>query len=234
MMGDHSRILEIGPFANPLVSGEHVSYADFLDTGALIARAKALGIDYSKVPAIQYVLSQHPIAQITEKFDCVLSCHCIEHQPNLIKHLSDVYGLLKSVGGKYVLLVPDKRYCFDRYIAESTIADIMNAYYDDKLVHTLKSVIEHRALMVHNDPGIHWNDPLVQKPQVKAAHVEHAVNEWRHSGGAYIDVHAWYFTPSSFKDIIGLLNEMGLTGFNLDVVYSTRHGANEFWAVLGV
>ena len=71
-----------------------------------------------------------------------LSCHSIEHQLNFIQHLQDVSELLND-NGYYVIILPDKRYCFDHFIKESTIADIICQYTDKPKLHSIKSIIEH-------------------------------------------------------------------------------------------
>ena len=45
-----NKILEIGPFCNPLVEGQNVSYLDVLNKSALEDAAKALGL--SAVPMV--------------------------------------------------------------------------------------------------------------------------------------------------------------------------------------
>ena len=85
----------------------------------------------------------------------VFSSHCIEHQPDLVRHLQEVANLLEP-DGAYFLLIPNKLYCFDHFIAETSVADVMLAHHLGHRVHTLASVIEHRALTTHNDPSRHW------------------------------------------------------------------------------
>jgi len=224
--------LEIGPFAQPLLRGERVRYADYLASDALRDRARLLGLDPAGVPPIHHILSATPLGAIDCAYDAVLSSHCIEHQPDLIRHLLDVEHLLAERSGRYFLLVPDKRYCFDHYLPESSIADIITAHVERRTVHTLKSVIEHRALTTHNDPALHWQFPDNARGEVSAASVRAAIDEWVAAKGEYIDVHAWYFTPASFRENIRLLKALGYIHFELERLYATRKGSNEFWAVL--
>ena len=146
--------IEIGPFASPLLNGATVKYLDVLPTEILKARAITLGLDPTKVPDISYVLNKDGFPKITERFDFVISSHSIEHQPDLCSHLNQVSEILVP-DGKYFLIIPDKRYCFDHFIAESTIADVLDAHFEKRRVHSAKSVIEHRALTTHNDPVAH-------------------------------------------------------------------------------
>jgi hypothetical protein len=62
--------------------------------------------------------------------------------------------------------------------------------------------------------------------------VREAIDEWRAAQGAYLDTHAWYFTPDSFREIVDLLNRLSLISLSAERVYCTRFGSNEFWAIL--
>lgn len=233
LAAQEGQALEIGPFANPLLRGPDVRYADVCSEEQLRARAKALGLDPSHVPHINFVLGDRGLAGINQSFNAVLSSHCIEHQPDLVAHLQQVQRLIEPARGRYFLLVPDKRYCFDRFIAESTIADVLEANEQRRKVHTLRSVIEHRALTTHNDPLRHWSERSALRSPINPSAVRDAANEWRAAKGSYIDVHAWYFTPNSFMEMIELLNGLELIQLRLERLYPTRRVANEFWAVLG-
>jgi hypothetical protein len=146
--------------------------------------------------------------------------------------LNQVQSRLSS-GGRYFAIIPDKRYCFDKQIAPSTIADVILAYEEKRTAHNIKSVIEHKALTVHNEAQAHWegrNDPKYEP--VNYDRVKEAIDEFRGANGRYIDVHAWYFTPDSFACLIGGLNKLGLVALELERLYRTRYGSNEFWVIL--
>ena len=222
--------LEIGPFNNPLATGNNVRYFDVLDRDGLIERAKRFGFGHETVPQIDYV---HPIGDlsiISEKFDVVISSHLVEHQPDLVRHLAQIGSLLTDEG-LYFCFIPDKRYCFDHFIAESSIADVCEAHSSGRIVHTLGSVMEHRALTTHNDPLRHWNGDhgrISKDPnRVKAA-----IDEFGAAQGRYLDVHGWQFTPSSFKGIINMLETLRYIDLSPIRVYDTPFGSNEFCAIL--
>jgi len=101
--------LEIGPFFSPILRGPNVRYFDVLSQENLLARAKSLGNTAAAPPHIDYVSSTGNLQIIAKSFDFVISSYCLEHQPDLIKHLRDVESILKP-GGCYLVLVPDKRY----------------------------------------------------------------------------------------------------------------------------
>lgn len=231
LIADEARsVLEIGPFCNPLLRGPEVAYLDVLDADQLRARAVEIGIDPANCPdRIDYVGG---LDRVRRRFDAVVSSHAIEHQPDLVGHLRQVEHILEP-DGLFCLIVPDKRYCFDHYIAESTIAQVIQAHREQRRVHSLGSVIEHVALTTHNDSRRHWaGDHGAEIPADRAERVEHAIQSHDFGGGRYIDVHAWYFTPDNFRTIIETLSALDLIGLELAGVYDTVRERNEFCAVL--
>ena len=104
-----------------------------------------------------------------------------------------------SPNGLYVIICPDKRYYFDHFIKESTIADIILMNEQKLTKHSIKSVIEHRALKCHNDSSRHWNnDHENQSVDNNNQLLLNAINEYKNTEG-YIDVHSLQFTPHSFE-----------------------------------
>ena len=224
--------LEIGPFTSPLLNGDNVSYCDVLSYDELRDRARSIGLDTGNIPPIHFKLGRDYLDEIYEHFDAILSSHAIEHQPDLILHLQQVEKRLSGLG-RYFVLIPDKRYCFDNQIAPSTIADVILAYEEKRTSHNIKSVIEHKALTVHNDPRVHWAERTGLQPRPADYHVVRtAIDEFKQLNSAYIDVHAWYFTPDSFAFIIESLNKLELISLQMERLYRTRYGSIEFWAVL--
>lgn len=222
--------LEIGPSWSPILRGSHVAYLDVFNAGELRARAKKHGVDPELCPSVIDFVGD--IADVDREFDYVVSSHSIEHQPDLVHHLKCVHGLLKP-GGRYYLIIPDKRFCFDARKAESTIAGVLQAHKERRTHHTLQSVIEGAVFSTHNDAALHWQAPPdpVEDEQL-ADLVELAMKEFDAAGGGYLDVHAWYFTPASFRSIASTLFKLELTGLQPSRVFNTPRNALEFCAVL--
>ena len=222
-------LLEIGPFYQPLKRGPGVEYLDMLDADQLRERAARIGADPAGVPERIHHLGG--LEQVDQSYDAVLSSHAIEHQPDLVWHLQQVERILNP-GGGYFLIIPDKRYCFDHFIAESSIADVLQAHQERRTVHTLKSVIEHRALTTHNVAQRHWQGDHGKPDRNRAARTEAAIREYQDAAGGYIDVHAWCFRPQTFRWIVSDLKTLGLIGLELAGVYHPAYGRNEFCAIL--
>lgn len=225
-------VLEIGPFTAPCVRGPKVKYFDILDRNELIERATKIGYPYDNAPEVHFVSETCDLTTVDATFDVVFTSHCIEHQPDLVRHLNDVAALLKP-GGAYLLVVPDKRFIFDHFIPESTIADVLEAHRERRRVHRLASVIEHRALVTHNDSVRHWNGDNGKPRADGHSHVvQAAIDEYDRSEGKYIDVHAWQFTPRGFRAITQQLHDLGLTKLSPTRVWGTPRPNMEFCAVL--
>jgi SAM-dependent methyltransferase len=226
-------VLEIGPFANPLTKGEGVKYFDVLDRSALIKRALEVGYLIDNIPEIDYVSKDGDLSIIEESyFDFVVSSHCIEHQPDLIEHINQVSRILKP-GGMYLLLIPDKRYCFDHFLAESTTVDVIQAHFDKRTSHKLASLIEHRLLLTHNDSVRHWRGDHGQLPVIRdSTALNRVFQEYITANGNYIDVHAWQFTPRSFLDLSEQLHSAELINLIPRHVFGTPHNTNTFCAAL--
>ena len=225
-------ILEIGPFYNPVCRGERVEYFDILSQNDLIVRAKNIGasVDSEKIPFIHHVSATGDLEIIPKQFDAIISCHAIEHQLDLIGHLNSVSKLING-GGNYYIIAPDKRYCFDHFMAESTIAEVIEWHYSKKKKHTLKSVIEHRVLTTHNHPMMHWNGNHGSLENT-CEKISSAIQEFNDAGTNSVDVHGWYFTPQSFVNIITILNDLKYIDFSVKKIIPTQYGNFEFYVVL--
>ena len=226
-------LLEIGPFCNPMIIGENVSYFDVLNGEALRQRAEYLKQTIVQVPEIDYVSDHGDLSIVDRKFDAVASSHCVEHQPDLVYHLKQVERILNE-GGRYFLIVPDKRYCFDYSLPESNLGEVLQSWHSSLRNHSLGSLIKYRALTTHNVTSRHWANDHYDEGWggSVATKSTDAIREFVNSGGSYIDVHAWQFTPDTFRFIMRALFDMGLVGLSVERVYHTPWGRNEFTAVL--
>lgn len=229
--GVERSVLEIGPFNNPTVRGDNVRYFDVMTTAQLKERAERVGYDPQTVPEISYVSPDGDLSVVDNRFSAVVSCHCIEHQPDLIRHFKQVEAMLETKG-KYYLVVPDKRYCFDYFFDASSVDAILAAKGETR--HPLPKVIEHRALTTHNDAARHWMgdhvDPWYYEeiPQK----TELALKEFLDADGGYVDVHRWQFTPDSFAGIVSSLFDRGEIKLKLRDIQQTPADDMQFTAIL--
>ena len=238
----HLKALEISPWHSPFLSGDNVKYFGMKDYEGLKKDAIAMKLPIEKIPrTIHFISPTADLGVVDETFDIVFSSHVIEHTPNLVKHLNDVEKILNK-GGLYVLMIPDKRYCFDHYKPESTIIDVMDAFFNERkngrLIDRLFQIKD-----THNDPISHWlgyhnklykpkdNTEFGKLTREKFIYMFESYKELIKKG-AYVDVHHWRFTPDSFRDIVNQLNDMKFINLPLYRLYHTLWGRLEFIAML--
>ena len=230
--------LEIGPYARPLLTGPNVKYVDVYSTKELKKLAPAVGMDPEQVPNINWVAKPSDLSCVNEHFGAVLSSHVIEHQPDLVRHLNQVSEILKH-GGRYFVLIPDHRYCFDHFMTPSTITDVVAAHLHRRTSHTAESLLESRLLMTQNDPIEHWlgshGDPMVNPHFPNTNRIERlkiAIDSYRENNQYVKNEHAWYFTPDSFSSILQDLADLELIDLKIERLYPTLKNSGEFWVIL--
>ena len=251
--------LEISPWDRPFLHGEHVKYFDAFDAETLRKTAAAASRHANNVPAkIDFVSPKGDLGVVNEKFDIVFSSHVIEHCPDLVEHFRQVSRLLNQ-GGVYVLIVPDKRYCFDYYHPESTISEVIDAAVSKRKIPRLADVINLGFTRTHNSAKLHWrgnhgerygyrNTPLAADLKVEVMGEYFADNGEDNrrekilrliekysdalERGEYISTHNWRFTPENFRYIVHMLNDLKFIDLPLYRCCNTVWGRQEFVAVL--
>ena len=212
--GFQGEILEIGPFASPNFVGERVKYFDVLNAEELRERALKIGLSEDNVPkAIDFVSETGDFSIVDQKFDVIFSSHSIEHQVDLIGFFLSAFRLLKK-NAVIGLIIPDKRYCFDHFLPASDIIDVLSAHVDKSKRHTAQNFFRHRIGTTHNDPLRHWMGDHGEINVDRDA-IDSAIGEWEENEGAYLDVHAWQFQPSSFEKLMGQLRDSGFLNYEL-------------------
>lgn len=233
-------ILEVGPFFSPAFRRPRVNvrYLDCLSTESLLERAGTVkGAVFENVPEIDYVWAGERYRDIVDRtFSVVYSSHNIEHQTCLIRHLQDLESVLADDGAAF-FVIPDKRFCFDHFFAETNLADVFDAWVGQRHRHSVRDILEHRFFCTHNDAVRHWRGdhgdwaalaPLEGDREVAfRAEVERL-----RTSGEYADVHAWKFTPESFAVLLDNLFRLQMTRFRVARIYPTVKNSQEFYAVL--
>ena len=224
--------LEIRPFHDPLLRGARVRYFDVLNVDELRKLADSMNLSVDEVDQIpsriDYVSDSGDLSIVDKNFPLVVSSHCIEQQTDLVAHLNGVERIL-TPGGFYVLLVSDHRYTFDHFLPASTVADAIEAHAKKRTLHSHGTLIRQFTKHTHSDPLRHWKgdhgEPSARTDRIQQALLQQARRE-------YSEVHAWQFTPQTFRDIVQALHARQLTFMVPHRVYSTPWGRCEFTAVL--
>ena len=230
--GKSPRILEIGPYMSPLITGQKVDTFDVLTKEELVSRANSEGGPSYLIPDVTWVGPEASNQYIRAQYDLILSSHVVEHQIDLIAHFQNIDSLLHPKG-YYAALIPDHRYCFDHFNLPSTIIDVLMAHLVQDKNHSLTNFLEDRLTTGHNETLRYWKKDF-GAPKIVGksfSDVLNLVTEYRRSvsNGIYVDVHAWKFTDRTFIEIFSILKEMELISLSIVRVEPVKRGNNEFW-----
>ena len=232
--------LEVGPLYKPVVPRAlaDVRYVDVFDRTQLAANyAGHALVDPDLIPDIDYVLLDDgrvrtiPEAAAGARFDWVVASHVIEHVPDAIGWLDQI-AQVTSDGGALVLVVPDRRYCFDIHRPGTTVGAMLQAHEQGDDRPSVRAVYDHYRSHVFTDTAEAWKGrpPTYERRsrplEVVLRHLEEA------RAGEYVDSHVWTFTPDSFVDQLVELRTLGLSEWAVDRLRRTRPGSLEFHVVL--
>jgi 2-polyprenyl-3-methyl-5-hydroxy-6-metoxy-1,4-benzoquinol methylase len=207
--------LEIGGGYNPIACKDEfrVDHLDHADQDTLIAKFASQGIDTSRIQTVDYVWSGQTYAQLVgeKRYDWIIASHVIEHVPNPIQFLNDCTEIL-SEDGILSLVIPDKRFCFDYYRPPSGLARLIDAFVAGDARTTAGSVVEHIMYAATVDGAITWDRAAGHSPPkfLHTAEQARGLYDTIAQDGAFHDVHAWAFTPASFRLVADDLNRLRL------------------------
>lgn len=232
--------LEIGPSHSPIApkkEGYQVHTIDHLNREGLIEKYQELGVQLENIEDVDFVWRGETYAELTGKtrfYDWVIASHVIEHTPDLVGFLNHCAEIMKD-DAVLSLAVPDKRYCFDRFRPLTGLSGIIDAHYRKGRAHTPGTVAEYYLNIVARDGQLAWdasgnsrdgeNYSFIYSLRNTLEGMAQAVN------GEFIDVHAWCFTPHSFRLIVQDLFDLGLIPFREVGFHSTE--GSEFFVTLG-
>lgn len=207
--------LEIGPAHNAILpkrEGFRTKTVDYLDREGLVEKYRAFS-QYSPddIEDVDYVLPAGASMSdvIDERFDIVLASHVLEHTISLIDFLNDCTKLL-APNGVLSLVVPDHRYCFDRFRERSSIGRVIDMSVNPPPVHTVGTITEFTLNAVRHRDTTSW--AAGHKGRYRFEHDLDAVrkNAAKAEGETYIDVHNWIFSPNHLRLLLQDLHALGL------------------------
>jgi SAM-dependent methyltransferase len=206
--------LEIGPAHNgilPKRDGFNTRTTDYLDRDGLVAKYQHFA-QYSMddIEEVDYVLAPGAVFSeaIPDRFDLVLASHVLEHTTSLIDFVNECGRLLRP-GGVLSLVVPDHRFCFDRFRERSSLGSVIDASLDPKPVHTVGTLTEFSMLASKHRGSTSWNPGHAGKYSL--VHTMDAVraNAAKATTGTYVDVHHWIFSPNHLRLLLNDLADLG-------------------------
>jgi SAM-dependent methyltransferase len=228
---DSPAILEIGPAHNPILprrDGYATKIVDYLDRDGLVEKYKEFKqYDPANIEEVDYVLapgsSMHEL--IHERFDVVVASHVLEHTTSLIDFLRTCRRLINDQG-VVALVVPDHRFCFDRFRERASLARVIDMHVDPPKVHTIGTLIEERINACKHRGTTSWAPHHVGDYELIFS-PEQASARGRSAGGEYVDAHNWVFTPNHLRLLLQDLYSLGFTDLRETYFHDTVH--NEFF-----
>ncbi len=235
--------LEIGPSFNPIAprsAGFDVRILDHADRADLIGKYREVGLsdaELDRIEEVDFVWRSGPIHQAVttgERFSYIVAAHVIEHVTDIVA-LLDAAERLLAPEGQLSLIVPDKRFCFDRMRPVTTAGQVVEAHLDPELFHGPAPFIDTHLYTVRrfatgNTWDVHSGTDLAIPPCGWET-VRDTISRV-HQAEEYIDIHRWVFTPASLELLIRDLRALGYT--NMDIVEITPTDSFEFFARLAV
>lgn len=229
--------VEIGPSHNPVTpkkEGYRVHVIDHLNREQLLEKYRDHNLHLENIEDVDFVWNGETYAELTGKrkfYNWIIASHLIEHIPDLIGFLNNCDEILKD-DGVVSLVIPDKRFCFDHYRPISGLAGIIDSHLEKHTLHTPGTVAEFFLNGVSRGGSIAWggftageytfNNTLEQARE--------GINRVT-AQKEYIDVHAWCFSPHSFRLIMHDLYSLGF--IQLREVAFFRTQGFEFYITLG-
>jgi predicted SAM-dependent methyltransferase len=211
--------VEVGPSVNPIApkkNGYNVQIIDHMNREQLTEKYRDHHVNLENIEDVDFVWQGESYSELTGKrnyYDWIIASHVIEHAPDLIAFLNDCASILKD-DGVLSLAIPDKRYCFDHYRPISGLSQIIDRHFEKKLTHTPGSVAEYFLNIVTKEGCIAWDVNTTGEYCLNHS-IEDAIQAMSLvlKEGSNLDIHAWCFTPHSFRLIIYDLFCLGLIPF---------------------
>jgi hypothetical protein len=229
--------LEIGPSHSPICpkwEGYNVEILDHASQDDLKTKYAEHAVDLNHIEPVDFVWhgeSYKDLTGRTHEYHWVVVSHVIEHTPDLIRFIQNCEDILHPDGGALVLAVPDKRYCFDHLRPKSSLASVIDAYEAKRTVHSVGTAAEYGLNVCRIPPGKDWDAATVSDFDIihSQAYALGLMQDARNS--KFNDLHAWCFTPSSFRLMIVDLCALGFIRSREIGFFDTV--GNEFIIALG-
>jgi len=231
------KIIEIGPSHAPLApkaEGWNSYVVDHDTKDKLVTKYRAMGVNPDKIEEVDFVWTGGALIDAIPEmhqgtFKGFIASHVIEHSTDLVRFLLSAQNLI-SPDGVVVLAVPDKRKTFDFFRPVSTTSQAITAFKEQRDRHNAETHFDNAAFSVNKGGDAGWLATDTRTPTF-ATNLAGAVEHWRMAEQeAYLDAHAWVFTPASFELTVLELAELGYV--NLRLERREENPTTEFYAWL--
>lgn len=174
--------LEVGAFYMPTLLPSDVKlieYADYYSTAEL--KKQLEGNDYAleRLVDVTHVVADKELKDLVKKkYDIIIANHVLEHLINPFGYLKDLEGMLNP-GGMIFASLPDKKYSFDRYRPDTTLAHFIADFLSGDGKASLNEACIEAALLYDYSYGGGDN---ASHRRLNPAAIERILNEGFHPG----------------------------------------------------
>jgi SAM-dependent methyltransferase len=234
--------LEIGALASPVLGAKanktntNLFYLDHLSTRGLKDKYQNdPSVNIDEIVEVDFVCPDGDIIKSVKgkKFDYVIASHVIEHAPNFLKFLSNIFDVLKP-GGFAFFVIPDKRFTFDLNRPLTSFGNVLENYLSYAVKPSVGAVYDHFSTAIKLDAGKVWTGTVDLS---NSSRLTSSMYAWEMANnvkknGDYIDVHVNIFTPYSFFEILKGAIEHDIVTFEVKNFQDTLPGQLEFMVAL--
>ena len=233
------RGLEIGALDRPMVTRADgpIIYVDHVNTAGLVAKYGAdPGVDTAAIVDVDAVWAGgrlHDALGGRAPVDYAIASHVVEHVPDLVGWVAQLHEVIRP-DGELRLIVPDRRYTFDRARRETSLADVLAAHVTKPMRPGAQAILDYALNIAFVDIVEAW-DGTYDDAQPKLRHTAAEALAWAvdaTENGTYRDVHCWVFTPRGFLALFGELAALGLMPFACAAFADTEHYQFDFYVRL--
>jgi hypothetical protein len=229
--------IEIGPSHSPLApkrDGFNVQIIDHFNRAQLRQKYTPHGLDIDLIEEVDFVWHGQSYLELTGKprhYDWIIASHLIEHTPDLIAFLNDCDSILNDTG-VLSLVIPDKRYTFDRFRPITGLARVIDSHLAGNRIHSAGASAEYFMNVAARDQQLSWSAGrghhyhFIHSASYARERIEEVLGK-----GSYLDIHNWVFVPHSFRLLVNDLYALGYTKLREVAFHPTED--SEFYVTLG-
>lgn len=151
------------------------------------------------------------------RFSWAIASHVLEHVPDPVGWLLQVFEVLED-GAVLSLALPDKRHCFDRFRADTTVAELVDAWVRAEAIPSPRQLFDFLDVSAHPDGARCYSD---------ADALHFLAHSW--TTGQYVDAHCSVFSPETVRSVFERLVALGVLAVEVSEVVD---GGNEFFVRL--
>lgn len=227
--------LEIGPLATPVVSKEEgsVYYVDLFTTEQLREKYRtAAWLKPEDIVEVDFVIGEVSYEDIKSKLkriDYIIASHVLEHCPNPLGWLRCLANIIEPEG-IISLAIPDRRYTFDYYRRDTTLAQLLAYDLEGLTKPSIEQVLDCFMNICKLDAELAWaNDCSALKPEKQ--YQFHSMDDiikltTRERSDAYTHCTVWTF--ESFCEIFPQAMEVANIPLKIARAWETERFSNEF------